>query len=343
MLRPPGFKILLLSLALPGASWALGLGDIRVESALHQPLAAQIEIVGATADSPAGLSATIADEETFKRYGLERPAALSSTALTVRQDKLGHPVLVLRSTDTYPEPMVTFLVDLHSPRGELIREYTVLLDPPGLAPEHGTVETAPATPVPATETLVPTIRAVAPETQTRTEDRSRPAPQTASPATAQDVKPTSNTYTVARRDTLARIANIAGAHSASGRRKMMVAIYRANPGAFQTNINMLRTGATLHLPGVTELSKIPAEEANREFARQMAAWHTPDHRLPTVTSAAAARAATAQQATTQPNAPEAPASPAPAADSATSLVAATDARPNPESQTKRKRRLLPSE
>ena len=63
---------------------ALGLGDIQVESALHQPLAAQIEIVGASPDSSAGLSATIPDSETFQRYGLERPASLASTGLTVR-------------------------------------------------------------------------------------------------------------------------------------------------------------------------------------------------------------------------------------------------------------------
>ena len=78
----------------------------------------------------------------FRRHGLERPVALSSTALTVRQDKQGHTVLVLRSTDAFTEPMVTFLVDLHSPNGgEVVREYTVLLDPAGFTPEeHGAVE-----------------------------------------------------------------------------------------------------------------------------------------------------------------------------------------------------------
>src|ERR1700730_3518962 len=131
MLRRLGYK-LLLGLALPSVSFALGLGDIHIESALHQPLAAQIEIVGVTAENSAGLSAEIADEEMFRRHGLERPVALSSTALTVRQDKQGHTVLVLRSTDAFTDPMVTFLVDLHSPNGgQVIREYTVLLDPAG--------------------------------------------------------------------------------------------------------------------------------------------------------------------------------------------------------------------
>jgi pilus assembly protein FimV len=101
MLRPSVLKILILGILSPGAALALGLGDIHVESALHQPLAAQIEIVGAGPENSAGLSATIADADTFQRYGLERPASLASTALTVRQDGQGHTVLFLRSTDSF--------------------------------------------------------------------------------------------------------------------------------------------------------------------------------------------------------------------------------------------------
>jgi pilus assembly protein FimV len=263
MLRRSGYK-LLLGLALPSVSFALGLGDIHVESALHQPLAAQIEIVGVTPENSAGLSAEIADEEMFRRHGLERPVALSSTALTVRQDKQGHTVLVLRSTDAFTEPMVTLLVDLHSPNGEVVREYTVLLDPAGFTPEHDPVESATTQPLPeaAAQTQTPGV-AAAPERR----------------ATAEDVKPAIDTYTVAPRDTLDRIATIAGAQSRSERRRMMIAIFRANPGAFQTNLNILRSGAKLHLPTVAELSKIPAAEANHEFAAQMAAWRASDHRV----------------------------------------------------------------
>jgi pilus assembly protein FimV len=287
MLRRLGYK-LLLGLALPSVSFALGLGDIHVESALHQPLAAQIEIVGVTAENSAGLSAEIADEEMFRRHGLERPVAVSSTALTVRQDKQGHTVLVLRSTDAFTEPMVTFLVDLHSPNGgEVVREYTVLLDPAGITPEHGAVESAAAQPLPEAAAQTPTpVVATAPERHT----------------TAEDVEPAIDTYTVAPRDTLDRIATIAGARSRSDRHRMMIAIFRANPGAFQTNLNILRSGAKLHLPTVAELSKIPADEANHEFAAQMAAWRASDHRIaPAVATApAAATAATVAAATTGP-------------------------------------------
>jgi len=273
MLRPSVLKIITLGLLSPGAALALGLGDIHVESALHQPLAAQIEIVGAGPENSAGLSATIADADTFQRHGLERPASLASTALTVHQDAQGHTVLFLRSTDTFTEPMVTLLVDLHSASGELIREYTILLDPPALSaePEHAAVSSASAQQLPAASSA-PTATA-APATTTATALRQ---------ATAADVKPTTDTYTVARRDTLDRIAGIAGAHSRSDRRRMMIAIFRANPSAFQTNLNNLRSGVTLHLPSVAELAKIPADEANREFGAQMAAWRSSDHHVPSV-------------------------------------------------------------
>ena len=283
MLRPSAFKILILGLLLPSAALALGLGDIHVESTLHQPLAAQIEIVGASSDTSAGLSATIPDSETFQRYGLERPASLASTGLTVRQDAQGHTVLVLRSTDAFTEPMVTLLVDLHSPSGELIREYTILLDPPGLSPEHTAVESAPAQPERA---QTPTLA-------------SRPIAEVAR-TPAQDGKPTPDTYTVAPRDTLDRIAGIAGAHSRSDRRRMMIAIFRANPGAFQTNLNNLHSGALLHLPNATDLSKISADEANREFAAQMAAWRASDRRLASTATAPTAVAPIAAAAVAAP-------------------------------------------
>jgi FimV-like protein len=119
--------------------------------------------------------------------------------------------------------------------------------------------------------------------------------------TAHDVKPTTDTYTVARRDTLNRIAGIAGAHSRSDRRRMMIAIFRANPGAFQTNLNNLRSGATLHLPSMAELAKIPADDANREFAAQMAAWRSSDHHVSAVAKPSAGASSAASSPVERPS------------------------------------------
>jgi pilus assembly protein FimV len=281
ILRPMDPKLLLLSLALPGASLALGLGDIHVESALNQPLAAQIDLLGASPDELTGLKASIADPELFQRRGLDRAPYLSAIALTVSQDKQGHPVLLLRTTEPLAEPLVTFLVDLRSPAGNLIREYSLLLDP-----------AAPAT---ARTDAVPVPAAV-------------PAPlvaQTAAPAAptiitlpdrivaASDSDPLINLYTVAPRDTLDRIVRLSGAHSRSDRHRMMLAIFRANPEAFQANLNLLRSGATLHLPSPAEVAAISGDDADREFFAQVAGWRAVSRRTRPASPAAVAAAASA--------------------------------------------------
>ncbi|MFO0335693.1 MAG: FimV family protein, partial [Pseudomonadota bacterium] len=118
-----------LLMATPGLAHALGLGDIRLGSALNQPLAAEIELVGATQEELAQVRAGVASPEAFSRYGLDRPQFLSGLSFRVARDAAGRNVLELRSAQPITEPFVTLLVEVTWPRGRLIREYTVLLDP----------------------------------------------------------------------------------------------------------------------------------------------------------------------------------------------------------------------
>jgi len=89
-----------------------------------------------------------------------------------------------------------------------------------------------------------------------------------------------HTYTVQRRDTLARIVSATGAHSRTDRHRVMIAIFRANPAAFQNNFNRLRTGVTLQLPTADIAGGDFAEEVSREYDAQMAAWRASGHRSP---------------------------------------------------------------
>jgi pilus assembly protein FimV len=279
ILRPMDSKLLLLGLALPGASLALGLGDIRVESALNQPLAAQIELLGAAPDELTGLKAAIADPEIFQRHGLDRAPYLSAIALTVSQDKQGHPILLLRTTEPLVEPLVTFLVDLRSPAGQLLREYSLLLDPAAPAPARTDAAPVPA-PAPApvlAQTAVPAAPMII-------------MPPDRIVATS-DSDPLINLYTVAPRDTLDRIVRLAGAHSRSDRHRMMLAIFRANPEAFQANLNLLRSGATLHLPSAAEVAAVSGDDADREFFAQMTGWRAVSRRTRPASQAAVAAAA----------------------------------------------------
>src|SRR5579863_5362564 len=159
----------MMALSMPGAAQALGLGDIHVDSGLNERLAAEIEIVGATPLELAELKAAVANRETFLHYGAERPAFLASTTFRVAQDSHGRPVLAVRSTKTFTEPVVNFLVDLNWRNGQLIRQYTLLLDPVGFGPASpataaGTVAipqtmVAPQTMAAPTVTAAPSVTA----------------------------------------------------------------------------------------------------------------------------------------------------------------------------------------
>ena len=284
MLRLSGPTLLTLSLAMPSASLALGLGDIRVDSALHQPLVGQIELLGATHEELGRLSAAIASEDVFERYGLERAPFVYGTTLVVGQDKQGRPVLNLRSTEKFTEPVVTLLVDLHTPNGELIREYTVFLDPPELASKPASLESTSAAP---TTRLVPAPAAAQTAATIAATERAAAAP---------DTKPLDHIYTVARRDTLDHIVSIAGTHSRTDRHRMMIAIFRANPAAFHHNLNRLHSGVTLIFPSSEQLAAISAAEANREYDAQMATWRTPGQRLQPAAAAPVAAASNSQAA-----------------------------------------------
>ncbi|MGC1388356.1 MAG: hypothetical protein WA807_10140, partial [Steroidobacteraceae bacterium] len=118
----------------PSLSSALGLGEIHLYSALNEPMNAEIDLIAATPDELSALHATLAGRDAFTRYGIDHPPFLSSLAFKVGKSKDGRDVLQVRSTDAIPEPFVTFLVEVNWARGRLMREYTVLLDPPVYTP-----------------------------------------------------------------------------------------------------------------------------------------------------------------------------------------------------------------
>jgi pilus assembly protein FimV len=116
----------------PAAAIGLGLGEIRLNSSLNEPLAAEIDLVAATPEELGTLNAQLASQEVFARYGLDRPAYLNSLEFSVGRGQDGRSVLLVRSRDAISEPFVSFLIDVNWPRGRLLREYTVLLDPPAM-------------------------------------------------------------------------------------------------------------------------------------------------------------------------------------------------------------------
>jgi pilus assembly protein FimV len=295
--------MLMACLLSPSLSWALGLGEIHLNSALNEPMKAEIDLIGATPDELAAMQATLAGKDSFTRYGIDRPPFLSTLTFKLGKSKEGRDVLVVRSTDAIPEPFVTFLVEVNWSRGRLMREYTVLLDPPVYTPGEKASTAAPvAAPVTAPAPVSPPapVRKPAPVAAnplpSTTEEKpsavplpgtSSPgrtsrarrgaAPRVASEAPAQSASEAAGpvnggSYRVVKGDTLSKIARSLRAESRPEMDKTMIAVYRANPDAFGGNINILRSGAVLRLPGADDVAALNQSEAIGEVKRQMEAW-----------------------------------------------------------------------
>jgi pilus assembly protein FimV len=263
---------LMMALALPGAAQALGLGEIHLDSALNEPLAANIDIVGATAEDLAGITASIANRETFEHFDVDRPAFLSTVVFKISHDSRGRAVLAIRSTEACTEPLLNMLVDVRWRGGELVRQYTLLLDPPGFpsatpvaeavvsAPAAYTapVGTRPAVSKGLIESSKPTVEAV---------------PASEKPSTTAGEPAARKTVRVGAKATLRGVAWRVGSRSDAALKRMMIAIFRANPNAFEGNINRLRRGAVLTIPSATEVSAISVADASHEVQAQMQAWH----------------------------------------------------------------------
>ena len=248
-----GLATLLLA---PLAVGAAGLGRLSVNSALGQPLSAEIEIVSLQPGEEDSLAARLASQQAFQQAGIElTPSLLGVQFAIVKRD--GRPVLRLTSSQPVNEPFLDMLVELSWNTGRLVREYTFLLDPPeyrrpavAATPAPPPAAAAvPAQPAPRAEPLKPAPR------------DTRPAPVASAGAKQQEVK---------KGDTLAKIARDNKPEGVS-LNQMLIALYRANQDAFiNGNMNLIRTGKILNIPEREAAAGIDAAEANRLVQGQMA-------------------------------------------------------------------------
>src|ERR1700727_1676312 len=172
--------VLMACLLIPSLSWGLGLGEIHLNSALNETMNAKIDLIAAGPEELAALRASLAPKDAFTRYGIDRPPFLSTLTFKVGKSKDGRDVLLVRSTDSIPEPFVTFLVEVNWARGRLMREYTVLLDPPVYTPGENASSSAPVT-APTTRATAP-APAATPRVKTTPLAATPPADNTAAPA-----------------------------------------------------------------------------------------------------------------------------------------------------------------
>ena len=260
-------RLLLLSgLILSSEAWAIGLGEINLDSALNEPLKAEILLLSANDDELADLSVILASEETFTRYGIDRPLYLQNIEFKVVQSSPSGNVVQIRSRSPIAEPFLTFLVEATWASGRLLREYTILLDPPTYAAP--VAQQAPVVEAARQSTLSDSGRIQRELVATPSAQR-QPAPE------EDDLPYDTNVggdMVVSRGDTLWGIASRTRSNLRLSMSQTMLAIFAANPEAFAGNINMLKAGAILRIPSADEVFQINRGDAFNEVQRQHSVW-----------------------------------------------------------------------
>jgi len=252
-----------LALAL-GASpvFALGFGQIQVKSNLNEPLLAEIPILSASPAEVAELSVRLASKEAFARIGLDRPSAalLGDLDFEIVTAADGSALVRIRSGGRVNEPFISLLLEAEWARGKLLREYTMLLDPPVMARGEPAqvvpLAEAPVAPAEITESPLDAPPPIdAPAVQTSTSVPRFVAGESYGP--------------VGDGQALWNIALETRPDSGVNVNQMMLALLRANPDAFiNGNINRLRKGAVLRIPSREDIVSVSAAQAAMQVREQ---------------------------------------------------------------------------
>lgn len=260
---------------------AAGLGRLTVQSALGQPLRAEVEVTAVTAEEADTLTAKIASPEAFSRVGLQYKEALSGVRMAV-ENRGGRYFIKVTSSKPINDPFVDLVVELSWASGTFSREYTFLLDPPvqhkanqsnrsGNAAVTGAATASQGTPAAnsnAVRTIDPSTGKLVSQDRSNASGAAPKLPaekQTPQGPAGRDAQSEGGVVTVGRGETLGMIAQRVRPASAT-LDQTIVAIYRTNPSAFiQNNPHLIRQGRELTIPSEGEIASIDGAEAGRQL------------------------------------------------------------------------------
>jgi pilus assembly protein FimV len=232
------------TLGLSSNVFALGMGELELKSTLNQPLQAEIELTNIDDLTEWEIKPSLASDGDFDRAGVEKIFFLSDIDFEVKGSRI-----ILSSDKSVTEPFLNFLVQVNWPSGRVLREYTLLLDPPVFDEQ---IQPLSAFDVPQ---RVESQQVVAAETQSVNRWES----EAAAPGT----------YKVQPNDTLWEIAINTRPSRQVSPQQMMLAIQDGNPGAFiNGNINRLKTHQVLRIPTQQQMAARNDSQAVNEVLRQ---------------------------------------------------------------------------
>ncbi|MGB5396545.1 MAG: FimV/HubP family polar landmark protein, partial [Gammaproteobacteria bacterium] len=267
------------SALLPLDGFTLGLGGIEVNSALNQELDAEIELLSAVPEDTETMIVKLATREEFSRAGLDRPFMLQSLKFGSKI-KNGVPYITVTTSKPIREPFLNFLVEVDWPKGHLLREYTILLDPPVFMGQESAARPAVSDSRPAAASAVrPTDTSSRPAYSTTPAVTPAPAPQSqaspaAAPAPRASYTPAGNAdYRIKKGDTAWSLADALRPDQSVSVEQMMLAMLRTNPESFiNDNVNGLKRGYILRVPDRNEITSVSQAEAVALVRQQHALW-----------------------------------------------------------------------
>lgn len=237
---------------------AFGLGKLELSSALNEAFKAEIPVTALREDEQGNLQVRLASSSEFKRAGLERNFFLTRFTFTV-VEKANSTVIEVSSVQPVKEPFIGFLITATTGEGRLLREYTVLLDPPK-------------------SLFVKPVKAVPPAKVKSSSSTSNNKTTYQYPDSGYEPSSVVNHFSgnsygaTKRNDTLWAIAQQTKPASVSID-QMMIATLNANPNAFiNNNINILKIGQILTIPSRADISSLSQSQAVARVAEQTAQW-----------------------------------------------------------------------
>lgn len=257
------FYASLMTLTIPVPVFALGLGNMKVKSALDQPFKAEIKLLDAASVDITSIKVHMADPANAEEVGVEPVAAWNFLRFKIDKNSKGRWVVNISSQEPIVDPYLEIVVDLVWPSGQLFKAYTVLLDPPGYQINVSKVQngrtsyrkktTYPKEPGVIEKEVVTTVHPN-PDTNSQEKDRASYGPTVAK----------ENVWQIAQRYKT----------SAETLPQVVLAIVGANPEDFTGgNLNGMKTGVYLVIPASKEILQVPADLAMEEVMVHDIAWN----------------------------------------------------------------------
>ena len=304
-----------------GNAWALGLGQIEVKSRRNQPLLAEIPIISTTPGELEALQARLASPETFRRVGLAPPSGVAANLkFSLGNDARGRPVIRVTTIQPVDQAVLNFLIEVDWGQGRLVREYSALVD----APNTASAPVAAAIEVPVTPDASVVQRPVQAPAPVSPVDAAEPPPaaepiarsNAIAPAPARAPEPASTAPVAAASsaaeygpvkagETLSAIASGLPIRQSFSLDQTMLALMRANPDAFLgDDMNRLKQGMVLRVPGREDVAAIDATEASQVVRQQMRQWRQARRAVRQPAAIASSGRVATRPAQPQPAAPE---------------------------------------